>query len=243
MATKSAEDISREYEDFFGPQDGPIVHRLLTSASQLFLAWRLFLYLFCGPTERVETLNKASGSTARVLQNLLWDNAILKIRALTDEERRGSNRNLSLGCLPRIAKRYEVDDLDNAFTELSETCHACRQYADKYLAHRDFHHSTGKKQVTLTRGETTKSVEAIGAFIRLFHKRVRNVDYCLAPFMGHDDAQQFLAYLHFGAIHQTEMNEALVSDLKAGRYDTRPKYEWPDWIRAEDLRETPFAMY
>lgn len=243
MSSKSPEEVAQEYEDFFGENDGPVVQRLTDSVSQLYYEWRLFLYMFCGPKERVDALNKASGQTSKVLQNLLWDSAILKIRALTDEACSGSNKNMSLGNLPQIAERFGARDLDNAFSETRDVCKKCRKYASKYLAHKDFHYSLGKRNASVTRAETTASVVAIGNLVRLFHSKVRDVDYFLAPVMGAANEEKFLAYLHFGAIHQAEMKAAQIADLKAGRYDTRSDYEWPDWILAKELRNTPFSIH
>lgn len=243
MSSYSAEEVSANYEKMFGEEDGAVVHRLTDSVSQLFHEWRLFLYLFCGRRERVDALNAASGSTAKVLGNLLWDNTVLKIRALTDDEKAGSNRNMSLENLCRIAKRFDVEDLNGPFDEMRVKCAKSRKYADKYLSHRDFHHSVGRKSSTITRGETTASVEAIGSFVRLFHSRVRDTDYQLAPVMGANNEEQFLALLHLGALKYEEMRAAEIEDMRAGRYDSSSRYEWPEWVWANELRGTSFSIH
>lgn len=243
MSSYTAEEVAAKYEDEFGAEDGAVVHRLTESVSQLYHEWRLFLYFFGGPKERVDVLNAASGSTAKVLQNLLWDNAVLKIRALTDYEGTGSNRNMSLENLCRIAKRFDIEDLNGPFVEMRAKCTKSRKYADKYLAHRDFHHSVGRKSSTITRGETTASVKVIGDFVRLFHSQVRDTDYQLAPVMGAGNAEDFLAFLHLGALKQQEMRAEEMDDIKAGHYNTRAKYEWPEWVWAYELRGTPFSMH
>lgn len=170
-----------------------------------------------------------------MLSNLLWDNAVLKIRALTDEASINSNKNMSIGHLPRIAKQFGIEELDDAFSETKAVCNKCRKYATKYLAHKDFHHSIGQKETSVTRAETTDLVVAIGELVKQFHSKVRNKNYYLAPYMGPDNEEKFLAFLHFGAMQ--------IADLEAGRYATRSDYEWPSWIRAKELRNTPFSIH
>ena len=201
-----------------------------------------FFFNCCGRKERVDALNAASGSTAKVLGNLLWDNAVLKVRALTDYEKIGSNRNMSIQNLCRIAKKFDIVDLDGPFEEMRAKCEKSRKYADKYLAHRDFHHSVGRKSSPITKDETTASVEAIGDFVRLFHSRVRDTDYFLAPVMGADNEEKFLTLLHLGSVKLDEVRAAEIEDVRAGRYDTRSKYEWPEWVWANELRGTPFSI-
>jgi len=214
MTHKSPEEVALEYSKLFGEKDGAIVHRLTDTVTQLYYEWRLFLYFFCGPIERVNALNKASGITSKVLQRLLWDNAVLKVRALTDPMGNGSNQNLSLGHLVRISEQFGINSLRPALSETEAKTNRCRKYATKYLAHKGYHHAVGSKVTGLTRGETTAAIEAIRDFIRKFHGEVRDVDYFLTPIMDAGNEERFLAFLHYGAIHNENLRSQEEEDIR-----------------------------
>ena len=140
--------------------------------------------LFCGPKERVQVLNEASGSTGRLLQGLLWDNTLMRIRQLTDPVKTNNNDNLSLQHLVRIASEANKTDLSELHTATLKICRPSKTYATKYLAHLDLSHAVGNAKSEVTRGQTTEAIKAICRLVEEFHMRVRDVTYILIPIMS-----------------------------------------------------------
>jgi hypothetical protein len=80
VTSKTPDEVVAELGQEFGEDDGKIVAYLTWRASTLAQQWRTFLYFYCGPIERIQVLNEASGTTARLLQDLLWSNTLLTVR-------------------------------------------------------------------------------------------------------------------------------------------------------------------
>lgn len=200
MTTKSAQDVLQEYVNIYGSADGPVVARLTNDVSNLFQEWRTFLYFFCGPSERLEVLNQASGRTSRLFRRLLWDSALLRIRRLIDPEiDRKNNKNLSLHSLVRIAKKPPFEHiLKTDFNELEAKCKPAKKFVDKYLAHFSKGHALGSKPALIQRQQTTDAVRAIGAFVNKFHAATRDTDFRFSPFTAHKGESDFLLMLYRG---------------------------------------------
>jgi hypothetical protein len=229
MTDQTHEEVAEDYKNTFG-DDGKVVHLLTNKVSQLYSEWRIFLYFYCGPIERVEVLNTASGSTAKALQNLLWDNAILKIRALTDPSKSRSNSNLTIQRLSQIASAHNGTDMTASLEHTLDVVEVFRKYADKYLAHYDLKHAVGDRATTLNRGETTNAIKAIGDFVKDFHQQTRDVHYELMPLSHLGNEQQFLARLNLGNIKASEDNIEWLRLDKSGEIYDRSKFENPNWI-------------
>lgn len=231
MSNKSAEEVLSDYEVEFGPKDGPIIRNLTDKVSNLALRWDVFLYFFAGSRERVEVLNEASGSTANLLKGLLWDNALMRIRQLTDPEKTKNNGNLSLEHLVRIAKKYRDIDLFEAHKITFDVCRTSREYATKYLAHMDLEHSLGDRTTSITRGQTTEAIRAICKFVQEFHLRVRDVDCLIMPIMSSDDHQQFLLRLFQGNQAEKTLRAESYAAAMSGDQRALKRTDIPDWVR------------
>ena len=201
----------------------------------------MFLYFFCGPKERVDALNAASGLTGKVIQNALWDNALLKIRRLTDPRRKGGNTNLSLEVLREVAKRRSDQDLTADYDAMIALVQPARAYARKYLAHSDFDHALGKRSTSVRRGETTAAVRAMMKFTATFHQRVRNVTYRLMPITTVEDEQQFLLRLHLGNLANEEAEARSLQLAREGGSWTVDRPDIPVWVFDPAFRDDPFG--
>ncbi|WP_162931796.1 AbiU2 domain-containing protein [Sulfitobacter sp. D7] len=240
MTTRTHDEIAAEYAKDFGEADGFLVHRLTNSVSQLILQWRMFLFFYCGPLERIEVLNEASGLTARTFQNLLRDNTILNVRRLTDREKSRGEINVSLAHLLRISREKGIACLDVPYEELLSSCETTRRYADKHIAHSDFDHAAGRKISSTNRGETTKAIKEISSFVQLFHKKITDVSYELVPRTSVSDEQQFLKRLYLGNQSSVEQTSEKIRQAKAGDWDSAFQSIYPDWLSDDHFRDNPF---
>ena len=240
MATRNYDEIQADYIREFGEKDGLLVQRLTNSVSQLTLQWRMFLFFYCGPRERVEVLNEASGLTAKTIQNLVWDNSILTVRRLTDRETTSGDTNVSLAHLPRIAQEKGCDGFEAYYEDVLSACKTTRKYATKYIAHSDYNHAVGKKEALTNRGETTNAIREIMKFVELFHEEVRGVQYRLVPMTTVRDEQQFLQRLFLGNIRSADAKAERIKRARSGDWAALKETDFPDWLSDYEFRDNPF---
>jgi hypothetical protein len=230
LTQESAEQVLAGYIEVFGTKDGPIIRNLTDKVSNLAHQWGVFLYFFCGPKERVQVLNDASGSTGQLLQGLLWDNTLMRIRQLTDPSKTNNNDNLSLEHLVRIASETGKADLSELHAATLKICLPSKIYATKYLAHLDLSHAVGDVRSEVTRGQTTEAIKAICRLVQEFHTRVRNVTYMLMPIMSPDNEQQFLLRLHQGNQADEALETAAYQALSEGNWQKAKRDDIPAWV-------------
>lgn len=233
MTTLSADQVRAKFVSEFGTIDGIIINNLTNKVSNLILRWNTFLYFYCGPKERVETLNSASGRMARLLADLLWDDTLLRIRQLTDPAKKGKNENLSLAQLTRIAKAKGVD-LESLEATTRNACTPAQTYATKHLAHLDVGHALGDMDSPVTRCQTTAAVKAIAAFVHEFHLSVNGAEYRLTPIRSHDAEEVFLLRLHQGIEAEKVLEAAAIQAHRKGDWGAINRPDIPSWIHDRD---------
>ena len=240
MTSKSSHEVRSSLIQEFGERDGFLVHVLTSRTAQLALEWRFFLYLFCGPVDRVRVLNDASPIVATTLSNTLWDNALTTIRRLTDNVESSSNRNVSLGHLELIAGELGRDGVAGRFESLQGTAKPIRKYVDKYIAHADYSASKGDGKISITRGETTHAIKEIVSYVSLFHEVVRDTTYCILPVTTAADEQQFLMRLYQGNLFDALEKDEHLASAKSGVYRKNFYDDLPEWIWDPEFRDDPF---
>lgn len=230
MTVVSEDEVADQYAAIFGKKDGQIVKNLSFKVSNLALRWQMFLYFFCGPTERVDVLNEASGRTAKVLTSLLWDDALLRVRQMTDPAKTKWNDNLSLEHLVRVAHKINGIDLEGDRLRTLEACRPAKEYATKNLAHLDLEHALGDQTTNVTRGQTTEAIRAICKFVQEFHLQVRDTTYVILPIGNSEDESQFLLRLYQGNRAEKDLKAASRAAAEAGDIGAIKRPDIPDWI-------------
>ncbi len=117
--------MHKHYTEKFGENDAIIIQNITYKVAKLALRWRIFLYLFCGPRERVDALKAASDMMTQMLRDLLWDDALMRVRQLIDPYRQRKDYNLSLEHLSLIAHTNSIDVFER-YRETKEICELCR---------------------------------------------------------------------------------------------------------------------
>lgn len=229
------EEMHKQYIEKFGENDAIIIQNITYKVANLALRWRIFLYLFCGPPERVDALNAASDMMTKMLRDLLWDDALMRVRQLIDPHRQRKDYNLSLEHLSLIAHTNSID-ISERYRETKEICDAAKLYVDKHIAHIDYNHAVGEGETKVTRGQTTDAIRAIFQFVQVFHTKVRGVNYELMPYTFPDDETQFLLRIYQGVQSEKFLEaEARANFLAQGwqQAGTSAGYSRPDippWI-------------
>lgn len=227
--TNTSEQVLASYVAKLGKRDGKIVQILTDKVINLNLRWRMFLYFFAGPKERLGVLNEASGLTAFVLQGLFWDDTLTRIRRLMDPAIDRKFENLSLEQLVKIARKNSVD-LQAAYDTGRAACEPAGRHANKYIAHADLQHAMGDKASQVTRKDVTVAIEAIELFVQKFHRDVRGVTQGLRAEIPAGDHQQFLKRLYLGNADEKNRSVALDAGPASGDWSALEHTDYPRWI-------------
>ena len=238
MNTLNPDEICANYIAIFGQKDGPVIQHITQQVANLALRWRVFLYLYCGPHERVNTLNESSGFIAKMLHDLIWDDTLLRIRQLSDHAKQWKGENLSLPHLVTIAKKKGID-LSSEYQSTAEICAPARAFVDKRIAHLDLAHVLGDIQTDVNRAQTTEAVKAICRFVRTFHSWVRNCQFSLMP-LTFPDETQFLLRLYQG-VQSEKVLEAAARQAFMDQHWTQAgvslgykRPDIPEWVHERD---------
>lgn len=229
-----------EHINKFGETDGSIVYHLEQSVAQLFNEWRIFLYFFRGPEERVETMNSASGLIANTLLCSLRDVVLMRVRALMDRERFRADENVSLKQLVSVAKNHSQINLDAEYEKAKKICQPITKHATKRLAHQDLKSFRDPTSVSIKVDEITAAVKGVGDFLVSFQANVRDVSYEVHPCMSVVDEQEFMEVLYLGNAEKQRRRNLLLTNLRNHLGEEEGIEKLPNWIFDSKFRTTPF---
>ena len=132
-------------------QIGVLFSHLDEEVAQLFYRWKIFQQLFGSGTESLNLLNQSGSNVFAMLQGLTIDNVFLTLCRLTDPERIGSHKNLSirylLGRMETTLTDKVREDLHGQFTELEAATEKLRSHRSKRIAHLDLDHAVKPEEL------------------------------------------------------------------------------------------------
>ena len=99
---QTAEQVRAEHIAGLGPRMGPVFSELRDDLAWLQVKWSEYRELFGTSPERIELLNRAAGLFFRVLQDSLWEDALLHLCRLTDPPVTRGRHNLTIRALPDL---------------------------------------------------------------------------------------------------------------------------------------------
>lgn len=102
MSDRNAAKVKAEYITKMGAELGGVYHRLYNECAWLHFKWSKFRALFGTSESRVDLLNSVAPQTTRVIQDAMWDDILLHICRLTDNEKVAGRETLTLQKLPRL---------------------------------------------------------------------------------------------------------------------------------------------
>jgi len=172
----------------------------------------IFIELFDKDT-RVELLNRSASYVFGVVQDLLWDDIVLRISRLTDPAeagRSGQYRRLSVQRLPLLLSdnvlRAEVEQLVAIAVSASNPL---REHRNATIAHLDLDTSLGRRVTPLppvTRGELSKALARVTDILQAIQM------HYFASTMAYDSVAPFgpdmlFRVLKDGLRHEVERQE------------------------------------
>lgn len=170
---QTAEQVRAEYLDRLGPKLGPVFSELKDDLAWLQLKWAEYRELFGESPERIDLLNAAAGLFFRILQDTLWEDALLHLCRLTDPGSMRGKQNLTIQALPGLcddsALKTEVARLiEEAIAKVS----FARDWRNRRIGHRDLGVALGVATPLAagSRGDVSEALSAIHAVVNHIHE-------------------------------------------------------------------------
>jgi hypothetical protein len=152
---------------------GTAYHHLDQEVDNLAIHWCEFDTLFRDGSQ-IDLLNKIASTFFYIVQQLLYQDAMLHLSRLTDPAAQGSYENLTIRRLPALVTDGTFKArLEATVSAAVGACQFARAWRDKRLAHGDFDVITGSARVSLPdvhRDKVARAIDAIGEVLRLLAK-------------------------------------------------------------------------
>jgi len=192
MGSNLTEDeVRAEHLATMGPRLGPVYHVLWNEVVWLHAKWKEYKELYGEKPTRVDLLNRAAGLFFRIVQDALWEDALLHLARLTDPPRSAGKENLTLLRLPSL-----VDDnglrrqLDAPLTQAQAKTAFARDWRNRHIAHRDLAKALGQGAKPLTRASRNHVGEALRALadvlncVNTFYRNSEIIFDVITPMAG-----------------------------------------------------------
>jgi hypothetical protein len=89
--------------------------------------------------ERIDLMNSTAPNFFSLIQGVFFENIILHIACLTDDEAMGKNNNLTIYCLLKIFKDDPIiEELQKQLENSKIAVTKAREWRNKYIGHRDY---------------------------------------------------------------------------------------------------------
>jgi hypothetical protein len=141
VADQSAEEAKKYNIERMGELLGTQYSALWQAVAHIHINWQEYVELFGTKPERIELLNRAAPAFFRMIQDELWEAAVLHIARLTDPSKsmgRKEKTNLTIQNLPELIDdtktKTHVAQLVQAAVKQAEFC---RDWRNRRIAHRD----------------------------------------------------------------------------------------------------------
>ena len=141
------------------------------AVSNLHYNWKVFRNVYAKSEGNIVLLNRFDNQFFGVVQNLYWDSILLNISRLTDNEGRGSNRNLTLKTIFNDIENEldakTLNELSNKLVDISALSKNIRFHRSKRIAHTDMK-SVFNDSKFISKGISRNDVNQILKTIREF---------------------------------------------------------------------------
>jgi hypothetical protein len=169
MTYRSPEQVEQQYLETCGPELGPLINRLVGECTRLHWKWGDYVELFGKSPERIELLNRASGSFFRLVQDTLWEDVLLHIARLTDHAKSAGKDNLTLRRLPDLVAPEVRAETQALLGLCLHECEFARDWRMRHLAHRDLSLAIGTSAKPLAHASRLAVRTALDSIAKLLN--------------------------------------------------------------------------
>lgn len=236
MVTRTAEEATQARIDALGPEFGPLFRHVETDLYSLRNLWRMYVAFFGTSNERVELLNASSGPTAFVLEQTLFQSALLSLCRMTDPPsgQKGRSTNTTIKRFPHFLKDHsKLASLEQLIYDAGTETSFARSWRNKKIAHSDYDVRQHKAELdTASRRDVSNAIDAIAAVIRWVGHECLDCDIITHPIHSFsNDEVQILEHLYLGQQKDMELEVRSRAHLENGDYEGAKEIsKLPDWV-------------
>jgi hypothetical protein len=224
MITRTAEEATQARIDALGPEFGPLFRHIETDLYSLRILWRVYVAFYGTSKERVELLNASSGTTAFLLENTLFDSAILSLCRMTDPPsgQRGQSTNTTIKRFPHYLEDHSnLESLERLIDDAHNKTSFARSWRNKKIAHSDYDVRQNKAELdTASRRDVLNAIGSIATVIRWVGHECLDCDIITHPIQNFlNDEVQFLEHIFLGQQKDRDLEERSRALLEKAEYE------------------------
>lgn len=225
----------QHYSDL--PEDerfGAILKFCTLETARIKYELRIFRGLYSSDPRRVEVLNRAAPEIAQLLQDLLFDDIVIRLCRLLDppEDRRG-NVNFGLKLLIALAPKDISLELATEVEVACDLAAKLKERRDKHIAH----NAGNSKRADCAKGwvslaDIQAALDRIDGVVVRLHLTCRKVTIETDPISAREPEMALLRALHLGAdaLDKARADYKLRATHDRGHV-AKPLAWLPDWLR------------
>jgi hypothetical protein len=198
---KSAiEEVRDEHLRVLGPELGPLYYVLCSEVTWLHVKWAEHRKLYGNSPERVALLNEIAGLFFRVVQDVLWEDALLHLARLVGPPKSAGKRNLTINRLAKAISEPVLKSQVEKLVEIAKTrCSFATEWRNRHLAHRDLELAMESPQAKplppASRQKVEDALAALAAVLNRIQVHYFGTDTEFDPFLTADDAETLVHHL------------------------------------------------
>jgi hypothetical protein len=152
---------------------GRVYHALCNELAWAYVKWGEYVTLFGTKPSRIDLLNRAAGGFFRMVQDVMWEDALLHLTRLTESRhsRRGQNDVLSIrGLAPLIDKPDVRKAVLKAVSTAVKRTEFARDWRNRHIAHRELKRALADSAEPLqpaSRADVKVALEAIAEALNI----------------------------------------------------------------------------
>jgi hypothetical protein len=197
---------------------GRLHHALSNELAWLYLKWGEYVELFGTKPSRIDLVNRAAGGFFRVVQDGLWEDALLHITRLTDAPRSAGRTNLTIRALPPLITRAEILPVVERMIETAiARAEFARDWRNRHIAHRDLALALADGAEPLKPASRAAVKDALASISQVLNAVSK-------PYLGETTAYEMTEALHGAGNLLYVLDDGLKAEearrerLKAGNY-------------------------
>ena len=147
-----------------------------------------------GERDHVEVLNRIGGAFFADVQQILWDDLLLRITRLTDPPRIMSKENLTVQMIPEFCTSDDLRSrVEDQIAVAKNAAEFARAHRNKRISHRDLAYAVGDSELpSTTLALVQGALDAVYAVLKTVNMALRRMHLPLEDFSGEPRAEAFL---------------------------------------------------
>jgi hypothetical protein len=142
---KAAQEVKQEMIDKMGVEFGSLFYSLRNELLWLTYRWIEFRELYGTKETRVQLLNNSAPFLFYTIQNVLWENLLLGVAKIMDSPISMGKKNITLKSIPLFIEEDAFkDEILSILTQLETESMFCRDWRNRWIAHKDHELSVNK---------------------------------------------------------------------------------------------------